>query len=454
MPTHRTVTCVKSAPADPAALERDVRQMLADKVCGTHVGLWLLVPEHLRLGTFDLVRAFTGQPAARVEPRLALQLVHEAALCLTGVRARRSLIQKGFELCNGLPFLATDRAIHDLLDAHTVREVLDLQVALGRIRRAGGHFVGRTLAIDPHRMRSYSKRRMRQRKAMDEGPAVKTAQVFFCLDADSHEPLGFTIGCPARSAAQAAPGLLDLAQAILGSEAHPRVVLDCEHYSAELFRHVRHRTPFDLLAPVPRKKALQDRLARLEPDAFTPRWAGFATATVPYRFTEDPEEEYALLVQRTGERPSDYHHKAFLATRAGDEVEALTRAFPQRWHVEEFFNAHQALGWNRAGTLNLHIRYGQLTMALLAQAALHGLRTRLGEPWQHAEAACLARDLLGALDGDIRVHDDTIRVTCYNAPDAARLRPLYENLPAILEAEHLDPRIPWLYNFKLDFRFV
>jgi hypothetical protein len=26
-------------------------------------------------------------------------------------------------------------------------------------------------------------------------------------------------------------------------------------------------------------------------------------------------------------------------------------------------------------------------------------------------------------------------------------------LPQILEREKVDPRIPWLYNFKLDFRF-
>jgi len=26
-------------------------------------------------------------------------------------------------------------------------------------------------------------------------------------------------------------------------------------------------------------------------------------------------------------------------------------------------------------------------------------------------------------------------------------------LPGILERENVDPRIPWLYNFKLDFHF-
>ena len=96
--------------------------MLADKVCGTTVGLWLLAAEHLRLGTWDLLCGWTGRATDRVEPRLALQLVHEAALCTTGVRQRRSLSQKGFELVNGLPWLASDTAIHDLLNEHTVEQ--------------------------------------------------------------------------------------------------------------------------------------------------------------------------------------------------------------------------------------------------------------------------------------------------------------------------------------------
>jgi hypothetical protein len=29
----------------------------------------------------------------------------------------------------------------------------------------------------------------------------------------------------------------------------------------------------------------------------------------------------------------------------------------------------------------------------------------------------------------------------------------YEGLPEYLEREHIDPYIPWLYGFKLDFRF-
>ncbi len=95
--TQRTLKRVRVESCDPIDLQRGVRQLLADKVSGNLVGLWLLIPEHLRLGTWDLLCGWSGQPTERVEPRLALQMVHEAALCAAGLRQSRSLSQRGFE---------------------------------------------------------------------------------------------------------------------------------------------------------------------------------------------------------------------------------------------------------------------------------------------------------------------------------------------------------------------
>ena len=121
--------------------------------------------------------------------------------------------------------------------------------------------------------------------------------------------------------------------------------------------------------------------------------------------------------------------------------------------MEEFFKFNQALGWHRAGTLNLNIRYGHLSMVLAAQAAIHGLRQRLGSPFSNWDATHLGRNLFNGLEGDLRVEDKTIVVTLYNPPNASLLRTHYENLPDKLASEGISPEIPWLYNFKLDFRF-
>lgn len=426
-----------------------MRQLLADKVSGSLVGLWLLIPEHLRLGTWDLLCGWTGQPTPRPEPRLALQLVHEAALCTTGVREKRSLSQNGFELAHGLPWLATDTAIHQLLSQRTVEESQRLQVALGKLRRTLGHFAGNVLAIDPHRVRSYSKRQMRRHPGNGQSRPMKMSPTFFVLDTDTHQPVCFTTATSARSVTAASIELLGLAAEILDPQpGRSLVVADAEHFASKLLDHIHRHTRFDLLAPMGRQKA-ED----FSEQSFTPHWAGYATLARPYQPRRSQAGPYWQLVQRFEERPEKYVYKSFVATTDRDVVRMLCEEFPKRWHVEEFFNADQALGWQRAGTQNLNIRYGQMTMALLAQAVLHQFRKNLGPPHATWDAVHLANGVFRALEGDIRVHEDTILVTYYNAPHADQLQRHYQGLPKRLESEGIDPRIPWLYGFKLDFRF-
>jgi hypothetical protein len=447
----------RTLPADPQSLERQVRQALADKISGNQIGMWLLLPEHLRLGTWDLLCSWSALPPERVEPRLALHLVNEAAMCLCSFRRQRTLAQKGFELANGLPFVPTDQAIHALLASHTVEQAQQLQIGLGKLRRASQHFGGTLLALDPHRMLSYSQRRMRRHRFSSQEKPAKMAQTFFLLDCQTGQPVCFTLSSSAQSVSQATPQLLHMAAQILGpapgAQNKPLILADKEHYIEELFWQVRQDNVFDLLSAEPAYPEAVRRWGKIPEQAFSEHWPGYATALRPYHFRPRPEPTYYEYVQRSGSRPEDLHFQGFLATAPLAEIPTLTHDYPQRWHVEEFFKFNQALGWHRAGTLNLNIRYGQLSMVLLAQAAIHQLRQRLGQPFLHWDAPHFARGLFEGLEGDLRVEKQTIIVTLYNPPNAAWLRHHYEHLPEKLEREGINPQIPWLYNFKIDFRF-
>jgi hypothetical protein len=430
---------------------------LAQKVSGTLLGLWLLVPEHLRLGSWDLLQSWAGPAASDpLWPRLALHLVHEAALCRPSLRYERSLRHKGFELANGLPFLPADSTIHDLLDAHTCQEAYQLQTCLGQLRRASGHFPARLLALDPHRLLSHSQRDMVQRRPKANAAAAKLAQSAFLLDADSIQPLCVVLASSARTVPQLSAQALHLARRILGPSPGPAplIVADVEHYSTEMLDLVRAEPGWDLLVPMRVTQSLQRQAAQLPPERFTPHWAGFATATDTFHPVDSTHSQPChRYLQRTGERPQDYHFKAFACTAARPEVPMLTQDFPDRWQVEEFFRFDQDLGWNRAGTLNLNVRLGQMSLALVAQSVIHQLRQRLGSPYQQWDSPHLARDFFNGLEGDLRAAGDRILVTYYNAPQAHLWKHHFEGLPAQLEKQNVDPRIPWLCNFKLDFRF-
>jgi hypothetical protein len=204
---------------------------------------------------------------------------------------------------------------------------------------------------------------------------------------------------------------------------------------------------------MPNNQSVRSSIEQMTEQAFTRHWAGYATAKSVYQMKTGKKDAYNQFIQRKGERVDDYDFKAFLCTSDRDEVQDLSIHYPQRWHIEEFFNKDQALGWDQAGTMNLNIQYGKMTMALFAQAASFMMRARIGLPEAQWDAQHLAHDFFRALEGDIRVKRDTIIVTYYNAPNADRMRTHYENLPERLAAEGIQPTMPWLYDYKLDFRF-
>ena len=111
------------------------------------------------------------------------------------------------------------------------------------------------------------------------------------------------------------------------------------------------------------------------------------------------------------------------------------------------------MGFDRASTFNLNIRYGKMSLALLAQAASYQFRQKLPKPYNRWNATHLSDAVFNKIDGDIRVKDNTIIITCYNAPNELNLQDNYQDLPEKLLSQGINPRVPWLYNCKVDFRF-
>ena len=122
-----------------------------------------------------------------------------------------------------------------------------LQVALGKIQRASGHFQGRLLGIDPHRIKSSTKRQTRRHRFSAKGKALKMAQCFFCLDSDSAQPLLFYLGLCGRTVSSSYPRTAGTYEEILNPRPAqaPLVLADSEHYTTELLDHVHLGDPLN-----------------------------------------------------------------------------------------------------------------------------------------------------------------------------------------------------------------
>jgi len=451
--THITKRKTKVVKITPQSNERNLREMLSKRISGTLIGLWFLISEHLRLGSWDLLKSWTGGNDNEIAPRIGMQMVHESALCVNGIRPRNYLCHQGFELVNGLSFLISDHNIHELLNEHTIGDALQLQMNLLKLRQNNGHYKGNLLALDPHRIPTHSQRIMPKKKKLPKKPSEKVLQTFFLIDVITGQPFGFTIGSSGRTATKAAIELLEMTYKTFfpsGFQKQSSLILaDTEHFTVELFKYIKQKTSYDILVPAPNNKKIKKLIKGLD---YQKMWAGYSLAQTDYTFNED-KQKFKLIAERNGEIPSEHQYKAFLSTTDQSALKMLTQDYVKRWTIEEFFNFEGAMGWNRASTMNLNVRFGKMSLALIAQATAYQFRQKLPAPYNQWTAESLADNIFHGIDGDLKVIDDTIVVTMYNVPEKLNLRKHYENLPGKLASEGIDPKVPWLYDFKVDFSF-
>jgi len=393
-----------------------------------------------------MIKGYTGGGDTDIEPRIAMQLVNEAAICRNRVRKKNYIVHQGFELVNGLGFLVTDEQVHDLLSNHTVEQAQSLQEELSVIRLNNGHYQGDIIAIDPHRILSTTGRIMPKKKKKPEEPSQKMRQTFFALDTCTGQPIGCILGSPGVNTARST---IDLIEMIKRINKKALLLADKEHFTENLIRSLDQNSQFDLLVPV----LSTERIQKIEISAeYKSKWAGYAIAETWFNFAGS-KEKYRLLSQREGETESDYRYKSFLTLSDKPAIMLLGEAYAQRWSIEDFFNFDGAMGFDRASTFNLNIRYGKMSLALLSQAATYQLRQKLPKPYNRWNSTHTAEAIFSKIDGDIRVKKDNIIVTCYNVPKELNLHKHYQNLPEKLAADGIDPKVPWLFDFKLDFRF-
>jgi hypothetical protein len=429
--------------------EREIREKLAGKISGSHMGLWLLVPEYLRLGVWDLLRGTFGNHSNSLACQLAMQVVNESALCVNRIRRKGSLCYQGFSLVNGLSMLASDESIHELLDRQSMQHYEEMQVNLLRIRNLGGHYTKgqKVVAVDPHRIISSTQRGMSKKRKRPTELSRKMLQTFFCNDVTTGQPMCFTVASTGKNCSKAALQLLDIIERAGINDV--LVVADKEHFTQQICEYFHSQSTFEMIIPAPRIAKITEKFKEI---AFHPLWAGYAVGETQFNFAQS-NLDYRLIVQREGEFPDQYSYEAFITTSSKNVEELLTRDFVLRWNIEEFFNFEGDMGWNRASTFNLNIRYGRQSLALLAQAATYQLKNKLPKPYSQWTAAQLANKVLTNMEGDLRVKDDTIIVTFYRDHEKLNLKNHYQNINQKLVKENVNPKIPWLFDFKVDFRF-
>jgi hypothetical protein len=94
-----------------------------------------------------------------------------------------------------------------------------------------------------------------------------------------------------------------------------------------------------------------------------------------------------------------------------------------------------------------------LSLRILAFNALDNFRNDLGSEHSHKTPETIFREFINGVQGRVELRGDKIIVNVYGFQQDKTVAAIMNNLESKLEKSNVDPRIPWLGNRKLEFKF-
>ncbi|MDO9535400.1 MAG: hypothetical protein Q7J85_08735 [Bacillota bacterium] len=133
--------------------------------------------------------------------------------------------------------------------------------------------------------------------------------------------------------------------------------------------------------------------------------------------------------------------------------EMVMPTYTKRWRIETFFGQNYFLGIDHLPSLNLHTIQAVLSLRLAAFHAMDNFRNDLGAEHICKTPELIHRHFLNGVQGRVQLRDDLITVSIYGFKYDREVASIFLNLESKLIRASIDPRIPWLGNRRLEFKF-
>jgi len=429
-------------------IEHDITTMLKRGLTTTSAGGFFFIPYLLQLKAYQHLLGM-GKPKLEGIPkeRLALGIVFESLFGYTkGIRSIDSVSRTDFGLLFGLPFLPSPSTQYRHVQSVSVKEGLDFQVALGRrLVELSQVSAGFPVNIDAHNVKIYSRKEMKQSYLTKEERYGKTIRTFYTQDQQSSKPLLAMAAYSGTKVAQVTQRITQLTRDIL--ERDFLMVADKEWYCGQLLNELHKTYGVSLLVPVKRSKTRVAEFAAVPWEAYE-KIAGDSIAVV-YTAMKDFDGPLQLFLKK---RP-DGKYFALLTPHKDVTKEMVMPTYTKRWRIETFFGQNHFLGIDHLPSLNLNAIQAMLSLRLVAFHAMDNFRHDLGAEHISKTPELIYRHFLDGVQGRVQLRGDLITVSIYGFKHDREVASIFLNLESKLIRAGVDPRIPWLGNRRLEFKF-
>lgn len=429
-------------------IEHDVTSMLKRGLTTTCAGGFFFIPYLLQLNAYD---HFSGLGKPKIEgipkERLALGIVFESLFGYNkGIRSIDSVSRADFGLLAGLPFLPSPSTQYRFVQSTTVKQGLDFQVTLGRrLVELGQVQPGDPVNIDAHNVKTYSRKEMKQSYLTKEARYGKALRTFYTQDQQSSKPLMAVAAYSGTKVKQVTQKISRLTRDIL--ERDYLMVADKEWYCGQLINELHNSHGVSLMVPIKRSK---NRVAEFKavPWSAYENISGEDIAAV-FTTMKDFEGPLMLFLKK---RP-DGKYFALLTPSEEYPKEKAMPTYSKRWRIETFFGHNQFLGIDNLPSLNLNAVQAMLTLRLVAFHLVDNFRHDLGGEHVSKTPELIHRCFLDGVQGRVQLRGNLITVNIYGFKYDKDVAPIFTDLEAKLTQAGIDPRIPWLGNRRLEFKF-
>jgi hypothetical protein len=406
------------------------------------------MPYLLQLGVFDLV-ASLGPPKPDGLPKesLALGLVFESIFGYTaGIRSVDTVSRADFGLLAGLPFLPSPSTQYRFLQAVSCHSALDFQVTLGKRLVTLGHITpGQPVNVDAHHIKTYSRKAMKPSFITQEAHYGKAIRTFYTQDQASKKPLIALAAYSGTTVSQSTRQLATLTRTLL--ERDFLMVADKEGYCGQLIQDLHAQYGIEVLTPIkssPKRQAEFEAVPLEQYDQTV--WGQVATLYTTMIHFDGPLR-MLLKKRRNGQ------YFALITPACDMSAETAMPTYTKRWRIENFFAENTFLGMNHLPSLNLNAIQTMLSLRLLAFHVVDNFRYDLGPAYQKKSPELIHREFIDGVQGRVQLRGNLIEISIYGFEHEAAAAAILVNLDAKLEKAGVDPRIPWLGNRRLRFKF-
>jgi hypothetical protein len=429
-------------------IEHEVSALLKRGLTSTSAGGFFFIPYMLQLRANDLLASLGAAKQQGIpNESIALGIIFESIFGFTaGIRAVDSVSRTDFGLLAGLPFLPSVSTQYRFLQDVPVQDGLDFQTKLGKQLISLGQVTpGFPVNVDGHNIKTFSRKAMKLSFLTKEDRYGKAIRTFYTQDQESKKPLIALAAYSGTTVSQVTRQLSAQTRDILGRDFF--MVADKEWYCGQLIQELHQQYGVAVLTPMKSSTKRKEQFDAVPLDKYDRTiWGNIATL---YTTRTNFDGPIRLLLKRRR------NGKYFALITPATEVTAETAmpVYTKRWRIENFFAENAFMGMHRLPSMNLNTIQTMLSLRLFAYHVMDNFRYDLGHDYRNKTPELIHREFVDGIQGRVQLRSDVIEVNVYGFQHQAAVESILTNVDAKLKHADVDPRIPWLGNRRLRFKF-